>query len=275
MPCAQTSALIQSPGASSSAVIVGSIDDDALPADNRWRRPVELRDSLRVGIVAPIHFGKADRIDKLDPASWARLALAPAGESSGVDAIDIEPASLDAARLAALDALVLPRPDLIPEQAWARIKLFIDSGGLVIVAPPPGVTVHLWGDTMTKALGLDWSVAREAQDATGKKLRRGTPQSTDAGAQSSSLLNLVEGELDDLLSPVTVLHTLPMTPAPDTGEPLLRLDDGTIFICGPVSPVARLPRAVLLLFLPLLRPPVPRPHQRPPRILPAAACSCI
>jgi hypothetical protein len=220
------------PGAPAAAVIVATIDDDALPADNRWRRPVELRDALRVGVVAPLRFGKADRIDKLDPGSWARLALAPAGENSGVDVIDVEPASLDAARLAALDAVVLPRPDLIPEQAWPRLKLFIDSGGLVLVTPPPGVTVHLWGDAMTKALGLDWTVARESQDAGGKKLRRGTPQAAadTASTTSSSLLNLVEGELDDLLSPVTVLRTLPMSPSPDTGEVLLRLDDNSILM---------------------------------------------
>ena len=226
-------------GGSAAAVIVASIDDDALPADNRWRRPVELRDALRVGVIAPVRFGKPDRIDKLDPGAWARLALAPAGENSGVDVIDIEPASLDAARLAALDAVVLPRPDLVPEQTWARLKLFIDSGGLVIVTPPPGVTVHLWGDAMSKSLGLDWTVARESQDASGKKLRRGTPPSTTPNTDApSSLLNLVEGELDDLLSPITVLRTLPMSSAPDSGEALLRLDDNSVLMWAGTPGVA-------------------------------------
>lgn len=218
-------------GTSAAAVIIATIDDDALPADNRWRRPVELRDALRVGVIAPVRFGKSERIDKLDPGAWARLALAPAGENSGVDVIDIEPASLDAARLAALDAVVLPRPDLVPEQTWARLKLFIDSGGLVLVTPPPGVTVHLWGDAMSKSLGLDWTVARESQDAGGRKLRRGTPPSTTPSTGApSSLLNLVEGELDDLLSPISVLRTLPMSSAPDSGEALLRLDDNSVLM---------------------------------------------
>lgn len=229
------------PGTTSgaAAVIVATIDDDALPADNRWRRPVELRDALRVGVIAPVRFGKAERIDKLDPGAWARLALAPAGENSGVDVIDIEPASLDAARLAALDAVVLPRPDLVPEQTWARLKLFIDSGGLVLVTPPPGVTVHLWGDAMSKSLGLDWTVARESQDASGKKLRRGTPPSTTPNTETpSSLLNLVEGELDDLLSPISVLRTLPMSSAPDSGEALLRLDDNSVLMWAGTPGVA-------------------------------------
>ena len=119
----KTSSKPGTPGTASgaAAVIVATIDDDSLPADNRWRRPVELRDALRVGVIAPVRFGKAERIDKLDPGAWARLALAPAGENSGVDVVDIEPASLDAARLAALDAVVLPRPDLVPEQTWARL----------------------------------------------------------------------------------------------------------------------------------------------------------
>ncbi|HMN42183.1 MAG TPA: BatA domain-containing protein [Phycisphaerales bacterium] len=224
-----------SPRAATAAVIVASIDDDALPADNRWRRPVELRDALRVGVVAPVRFGKAERIDQLDPATWARFALSPTGENSatsGVDVIDIEPASIDAARLAGLDAVVLPRPDLLTEQAWARLRLFIDAGGLVLVTPPPSVTVNLWGDAMTRSLGLSWTVARESRDATGRRLS--IPQSfgatADPGANgqgSTSLLNLVQGELADLISPVNVFRTLPMAPAPETGETLLALDDNT------------------------------------------------
>ncbi len=224
--------------AATAAVIVASIDDDALPADNRWRRPVELRDALRVGVVAPARFGKAERVDKLDPATWARLALSPTGEnaaSSGVDVVDIEPASLDAARLAALDAVVLPRPELLTEGAWARLRLFIDSGGLVLVTPPPSVTVNLWGDAMSKALGLEWTVARESREVTGRTLRvpaavAGTGAATEGASApaSASLLNLVQGELEDLVSPVNILRTLPMSPTPESGETLLALDDNTV-----------------------------------------------
>lgn len=213
-------------------LIVASIDDDALSTDNRARRPVELRDALRVGIVAPLRFARPDRIDKLEPAAWAKLALAPAGQRTGVDAVDIEPASLDAARLAGLDAVVLPRPDLVPESAWPRLKLFIESGGLVIVAPPPGVTVHLWGDAMARGLGLDFAPAREAIDLTtaagpGKLARtQTTGESAPNDANTPQLLSLVEGELDELVTGVSVLRLLPLQPAPERGERVLTLDDG-------------------------------------------------
>ncbi len=228
-----------------SGLIVASIDDDALSADNRFRKPVELREALRVGVIAPLRFARPERIDKLEPAAWARLALAPAGQRTGVDIVDIEPASLDAARLAGLDAVVLPRPDLVPESAWPRLRLFIDSGGLVLVAPPPGVTVHLWGDAMARGLGLDFAPARESIDLTstggpGKLLRPGSrpAASTSDGEGSAALLALVEGELDDLLPGVNLLRLLPLQPAPEHGEPVLTLeqDRGTVLWAGPPSP---------------------------------------
>lgn len=206
-------------------VLVGAIDDDALPADNRWRRPVELRESLRVGVIAPLRFSKPDRIDKLEPGAWAKLALAPAGERTGVDVVEIEPASLDGARLASLDAVVIVRPDLVAESAWARLKLFIEQGGLVVVCPPPGVSVHVWGDQMTRAFGLDWSIDREAKDVQAGKVTRGP---TTAGAPG--LLALVEGELNELISPVNVFKMLGMSPVPEGGERVLTLEDGTPLI---------------------------------------------
>lgn len=232
---------------SGSGLIVASIDDDALSADNRFRRPVELRDALRVGVVAPLRFARPERIDKLEPAAWAKLALAPAGQRTGVDAVDIEPASLDAARLAGLDAVVLPRPDLVPESAWPRLKLFIESGGLVIVAPPPGLTVHLWGDAMTRGLGLAFTPAREAVDLVakgqpGKLVRAKLSESPNALGEPSpaGLLSLVEGELDELIRGVNVLRLLPLQPAPEHGETMLALDDrgGIVMWAGTPAPQA-------------------------------------
>ncbi len=221
-------------GSSSTGVLVVQTDDDAIEPDNLWRRPVELREALRVGIIAPIRFGKADRIDKLDPGSWARIALAPgSGDSGGggIDVVDIEPASLDQARLASLDAVVLPRPDLIPEAGWARVRLFIESGGLALITPPPGIDVHLWGDAMTRGLGVEWSVARQATPQTDQRLSR-----TQAARTANGLLSLIEGELDELLTAVTIGKTLGLSPAPESGQTLLALDNGApVLWAGPLS----------------------------------------
>ena len=224
------------PSSRTSGVVVVGIDEpDAIAGDNRFRRGLDVRDALRVGIIAPSRFGRAERADKLDPADWARLALSPTGEGAGVDAINIEPAAIDAARLAGLDAIVLPRPDLIPEASWPRIKLFLDGGGLVLVMPPPGVSVHLWGDAMSKALGADWSVARENAPVNSVKLAR--VRSEDSS--TTGLLSMIDGELDELLSAVTVRQTLPLQPAPEHGQALLTLGDkgAPVLWAGPPTPM--------------------------------------
>lgn len=206
------------------AVLVARIDDDALVADNAYRRPVEVRDTLRVGVVAPIRFGRAERVDKLDAGSWARLALSPGPDSAanGIDAVTIEPANLDSSRLLSLDAVILPRPDLIPESSWSRLKLFAESGGLILVTPPPDLTVHVWGDAFARGLSLPFMPAREMLSVPGATLRR----AGDASPDRANLLSLIDGELDDLLRAVTINTLLPLDPKPEAGTVLLQTDAG-------------------------------------------------
>lgn len=222
-------------------------DEDALPADNTWRRPIEVREALRVGVVAPRRFGARERVDRLDASEWMRLALRP-GESAGVDVVEIEPVSLDSARLAGLDALALPRPDLVPEAAWAKVRLFLDGGGLVLVTPPAGVSVHIWPDAMTKALGLPWRLAREATTfgASGSPAQTVLPgpKVAPAGGDSETSLSrgvlaLIEGELADLTRPISVWRTLPMQGEEDSGSRLLTLANGATFVwSGSPAPAA-------------------------------------
>lgn len=225
-------------GAATAGAIVLRIDDDALAGDNLWRRPIEFRESLRVGIIAPRRFATDARADRLDPGTWARLALAPGGvdsssaanDAGGIEIVEIEPAAIDAARLAGLDAVVLPRPDLINDSGWARIGLFVGSGGTALVTPPPGVNVHLWPDAMSRGLGLpsDWTIAREAITAPqGARLTAAPASGGETNAASAGLLALVEGELDELLRPVTVRSVLPLDASGvDSGRTLLKLDSG-------------------------------------------------
>jgi len=153
--------------------------------------------------------------------------------------------SLDSARLAGLDALVLPRPDLVPEAVWAKVRLFLDGGGLLLVTPPSGVSIHVWPDSMVKALGLPWRLAREAttfggngaQPQTivpGPKAAAGSSESE--GMASRTVLALIEGELGELARPVNVLKALPMQGEQDAGSRLLTLADGSTFLwTGPPS----------------------------------------
>lgn len=247
-------------GAATAGAIVLRIDEDPLAGDNLWRRPIEFRESLRVGIIAPRRFATDARADRLDPGTWARLALAPGGvdsaaasaaaaaDAGGIEVVEVEPAAIDAARLAGLDAIVLPRPDLINDAGWARIGLFIASGGTALITPPPGVSVHLWPDALARGVGLpaDWAIAREAMTVpAGARLTAastGSGASADNAAASAGLLALVEGELEELLRPVTVRTVLPLdtSAASDTGRTLLRLDSGqTVLWSGRPSATGR------------------------------------
>lgn len=220
-------------GPSGSVVLTAAIDNDAVPGDNVFRRPIEVRESLRVGIVAPRRTGAArPGVSQFEPADWFRLALAPtdptaAAEESEIEIVEIEPVALDAGRLAGLDAALVLRPEAIPEGSWRRLRAFADSGGLVLICPPPHATVHLWADAMVRDLGVPWTVAREAkvypEPVAVASDRPSVPASRD-------LLALLEAELRDLLAPVRVFRVLPVEVATGAGAPVLAAADGTPLI---------------------------------------------
>lgn len=208
------------------AALVARIDRDALDADNRYARPVQVREGLRVGVAARPRFGPLPGADALEPADWLRLALAPT-DAAPIELSDVDPAAIDTPTLARLDALVLPRPDLLDETAWSRVAAFARAGGVVIVSPPAALNVHLWSDAMIEALGLPWRIAREpAQSPEGVHL-------SVEGARGG-LFELIASELPALTRAVTVTRRLPIiegadaagsTPALslETGEPWLTL----------------------------------------------------
>lgn len=250
---------------SGSGLIVASIDPDSLPADNTWRRPVEFRTALRVGVIGPTRFSDTTA-DKLDPSSWARLALAPIGDTGsttggggggGIELVDIDPASIDSARLAGLDAVVLPRPDLVQDSSWVRLGLFMSSGGVVVVAPPPALAIHLWPDAMIKGLGLppEWSIPRESRSVEGVRLVAPVPtmpQSPGASPDQAppDLLGLVRGELDELVRPITLRTALPLEATGDAGRVLLSLESGpAVMWAGRPAPKDTSNTAGLLVYL--------------------------
>jgi hypothetical protein len=232
---------------SPAAVLVARIEPlapgaDAIAADGTARRPVEVRETLRVGIVSPRRFGERARVDLLDSSEWVRLALRPGegpGADSGIELVDVEPAGVDAARLAGLDAVVLARPDLLTPDAWRRVGAFARAGGLVVVMPPGGEAgsgVQLWSDRMVAELGLPWALAREARSAPspdGWTIAVGPALGDSAAAEASGdLLGLVRAEATELASPVRVFRVLPIdagaAPAADAGgERVLVLGDAT------------------------------------------------
>lgn len=206
------------------SVLVGSIDRDALEADNLLRVPVRVTDALEVGVVGTRRFAGGTSVAERTAADWLRPALAPT-ESTPVRVTDLEPGALDAPTLAGLDALFVAQPDLVPEESWPALRDFADAGGMVVVTPPAGATVHLWTDPFVRAFGLDWAFPREAVEAPEDGVFTIEPE---AGDGSTGVLALLADELEPLVRPVGVFRTLPPDLGGTTGATrVLNLDDGT------------------------------------------------
>ncbi|MCB9845827.1 MAG: BatA domain-containing protein [Phycisphaeraceae bacterium] len=208
------------PGAGS---LVAEIDDDALGRDNRYRREIDLRRSIRVGIVGdrPADLGR--RLEDFRPADWIALALSPVPGVARRTEIEIEglaPLAVEASRLAGLDALVVTTPGLLPDASWAALRGFADRGGLLVVTPDDSMGSQGWVGRMTRALGLAWEGAWDVAAVEPPSLIE------VARDDQSGLLRLLAGELEPLARTVVVERVLRVRAAQGRGA-LLRLTDGT------------------------------------------------
>lgn len=223
-------------GGGVSSALIAEIDRDAVAGDNIVRRPIGVREALRVGVVARRRFSGARAIETLAPAEWLGLALKPT-PSAPIDVVEIDPQALDASSLAALEVVFAPAPDLLTDEAWGRLRRFVDAGGLLVVSPPPEATVHLWTDAMVRELGLGWRVAREPRRydegegggdvGDGGDRRAGGGIGLDDKPESSPLLSLIAAEIPALVKPVRVFRALPVEEVSRQSEVLLKLADGT------------------------------------------------
>lgn len=225
-------------GTAGQGIIIAEIDRDAVSGDNAWRRPVQVRESLRIGLIAPRQASGRQGLDPGSSADWLRLALAPStldreawrGKGGEVELVGIDPGGVDAARLAELDVVFVASPDLLSADAWRRLRLLVDNGGVVAVVPPSGGGVHLWTDEMARSLGLNWTIGREARVL-------GSPDEAASGLGVSAardpggdLLEMVASELPELVKPVHVWKALPVTIHGGASERVLTLADGTPWI---------------------------------------------
>lgn len=224
------------------------IDADALAEDNTAWATLDVRQRLRIGLIAPRRLGHTPILTRYEPADWLRAALAPDPQTTGteIELVEIDPSQVaradqDASGLGrnlpggleALDLVVLPRPETLTPEAWHRLRTLTENGGMILLTPPPADGAHLWPDAAAEALGLTWVAEREPRTyADGIGLMVPRPQA----GQARDLLSLLDSELPDLAPPVRVWRVLPVH-APDPGHVLLRLTDGTPLIL--VSPPDR------------------------------------
>lgn len=206
--------------ARSDVALLAEIDRDAIAGDNAFRRPLQIRQTLRVGVLARLRFGAAPRADRLDAADWVRLALRPV-EGAPIEINPIDPAALDGPSLASLGAAILPRPDLVTDDGWRLLRIFVDRGGMLLVFPPAEPRLHLWSDAMTEALDLPWRIAREPVE------HEPTPARFAAEQPRSDLFEIISEELSALTAPIRIFRTLPIEQVPPRVETLLALEDGS------------------------------------------------
>ncbi|MGP1310979.1 MAG: hypothetical protein ACTS27_12355, partial [Phycisphaerales bacterium] len=175
-----------------------------------------------VGVIDRRRFTAAASVAELEPADWIRLALRPA-DAAPIETTLLPPASVDEPSLAALDAVFLPRPDLLDDDAWTLLRDFADAGGLVIVTPPIDTAVHLWPDALAAAFDVRLRLAREATEHA----QSDAPARFAAEQPRTALTELIRAELPDLLRPISITRTLPVEEAGASARTLLTLEDGS------------------------------------------------
>lgn len=200
------------PTGNNAAVLVALLPGDRLPADDRFRLPIELRSTLRIGLIGESRDRALGSADTLRGSDWLALALRPAA-ASPLELVDLDPAALDTAVLAGLDALFVTLPDRVPEPAWPRLASFVRAGGLLLVTPPAEAAVHTWTDAFTSGLGLDWTIAREARDLSTLTEPLRLLGAVDPDPGPADLLAPIRGDLGELARPIGVLRVLPVTRA--------------------------------------------------------------
>lgn len=199
-------------------VLTAAIDSDALAADNIARKPLQLRTTLRVGLITEPSIPPGPRAadtDAFSPGQWLAAALRPTDQAA-IEITELDPAALDPARLTPLDAIIITTPQRLSEQGWSRIAAHVRRGGLLILTPQSDLDAQAWPDALKAALPLPFNAARAPIDLTNDSARL-LPQGPSADQNDQTdLLRAVRSELSELTRSVRVSRVLPITPAAET-----------------------------------------------------------
>jgi hypothetical protein len=207
---------------------------DALEADNVRRSVLRVRSKLGVLLV-----GRADtESERFTPRKWITTALAPVSDRLGwpIDLREQDASSLEASSegLKNADVVIVLRPDLLTEAAWAALREWTEAGGLTWFVAPNESTATLWPAQMASAMGLNWSVGAEA-------LKQEPPLALAVDGPSPAEFSRLSGELPDLLRPIRVDRRLAIDSASLGGgtEVLLSGAGGQPLLIGAATPRGR------------------------------------
>lgn len=221
------------------ALLVAQVEPDMLARDDSARHPIEIRGSLKVGLVAALGLDRPTSLAEYAPADWLRLALSPEPDAAGEHEVEltmIDPGSVDGPRLAGLDAVIVADPEGVSAQGWARLRTFVEAGGLLVVYPQAAEGAQAWIDAFVEGLGVEWTIGREPQDVEASV-------QPSIGGEWKGLLSLLEGEMPELAPPVRVSRRLAVDGA---GPAAVSLTDGSPLVVAGRSAAGT--RGLVVLF---------------------------
>lgn len=218
--------------------VIASIDSDRFASDNARYATLDVRRTLRIGVVARREFGARSDLQNLSPGAWFRRALNP-GEGSGIFIDDIDPSVIEPTSLQGVDGVILCRPDLVPDDGWKLLGEYVDRGGLLWLVPSADLSVALWADEAKTALRLPWvwkreiMIASQAGAANGNEMNVDDTGTTPTGESAfrlseaqpeSRLLAMLRGELAELIRPIRIKRYLPIVEGIDPGGVIIKIN---------------------------------------------------
>ena len=205
-----------------STIIDAIIDEQVLPDASRLSRVADTSDSIRVAMVDREDFLDAGTVDDVNAMQWMTRSLDPT--QSGSISIDIiDPVSIDERRLESFDAVIVNRPDLLQSSGWGALDQFSKSGGFMLFTPPQDSIVHDWIDEFKSTFDSDLESNPEV--ITSPK-----PIGLSTIHGKTDILSMIDDELDDLSSPITVSRLIDIDSANSRAKTILVGNDDRPFL---------------------------------------------
>ena len=207
-------------------MLTASIEEqDDLDLDDRRSIIVEGRAPRRMLVLERDEFGGSGRVDRWRATDWFERATLPMTDRALEESIEIDrvdPATANSRDLDGVYLAVLGRPDLVSDDFRLLLADWVRDGGVLVTMPPGSTTVRPWASPLLEALGIDWSVALEAESVEpSRRLSEEQP--------AASLTRLLDAELPSLAPSVSIERRLPiegfedgdLVLVDDVGDPVL------------------------------------------------------
>lgn len=219
------------PEAAARRSVVASIAADAQPNDDSLAAVLAPVDRLRTVVVDRRSFDAGGALDRLAPGEWLVRALAP-GEQGSIDAVPVDPATLDARTAAGADAILVAQPQLLQAAQWSMLASFVRRGGALAVMPAPAERTHRWTGDLAREFSVPWRMGLESRD-----LPEAVPLAPEQ--PGAAYLAAIASELQQLAPAVEVMRTIDVDASMDPGAVQLSLGDGRPFLLAWRPPGAR------------------------------------